>query len=122
MPRDYRGLAGVYPRDRRLGANAVAETEVSLPSRRPDHLGPVALVPSAASHGLMAAHRSTMDGSMERGYFRSRAQTAAACTLLRRASSAPSGAGMLSVVVTERRPSAVAAAHCTYPGKLPVWP
>ncbi len=29
---------------------------------------------------------------------------------------------MLSEVVTERLPSAVAAAHCTYPGKLPVWP
>ena len=56
------------------------------------------------------------------GGYLSRAQTAVACTLRMRASSAPVGAGMLSVVVTERRPAAVAAAHCTYPGKSPVWP
>lgn len=34
----------------------------------------------------------------------------------------PVGAGMLSEVVTELLPSAVAAAHWVYPGKLPVWP
>ena len=52
----------------------------------------------------------------------SSAQTAAAWSERSCCRRAPVGAAMLSDVVTERRPSAVAAAHCTYPGKLPVWP
>ena len=47
------------------------------------------------------------------GYLPSSAQTAFACTPRSWRSSAPFGAGMFSVVVTERLPSAVAAAHCT---------
>ena len=44
---------------------------------------------------------------------RSSAQTASSCTARSRLSSAPSGAGMFSDVVTTRRPSELAAAHCT---------
>ena len=46
-------------------------------------------------------------------HFPSSAQTADACTDRSRLSRAPVGAGMFSEVVTERVPSAVAAAHCT---------
>jgi hypothetical protein len=45
------------------------------------------------------------------GYFSSSAQTAVVCTARSRLKSAPLGGGMLSVVVTERLPSAVAATH-----------
>ena len=46
------------------------------------------------------------------GYPRSSAQTACACTDRSCLSSLPSGAAMFSVVVTERLPSRLAAAHC----------
>jgi hypothetical protein len=47
-------------------------------------------------------------------YFeRSSRQTAVSCIARSRASSSPLGAGMLSVLVTARRPSRVAAANCT---------
>jgi hypothetical protein len=58
----------------------------------------------------------------EERYFPSSAHTADAWTERICRSRAPAGAAIFSDVVTERRPSAVAAAHCTYPGKLPVWP
>ena len=48
-----------------------------------------------------------------RRYLPSSAQTADAWTERSCASRAPVGAAMLSDVVTDRRPSAVAAAHCT---------
>jgi len=55
-------------------------------------------------------------------YFASSAHTAEAWTDRSCWSRGPDGAAMFSDVVTERRPSAVAAAHWTYPGKFPVWP
>src|ERR1035437_3638775 len=69
------------------------------------------------------AGRGGGEGSRsERCYFPSSAHTADAWAERSCCSRASVGAAIFSVVVTERRPSAVAAAHCTYPGKLPVWP
>ena len=48
-----------------------------------------------------------------RGRPPSKAQTASACIPRKRARSRPVGAGMFSEEVIERRPSPVAAAHCT---------
>lgn len=111
--------ARLKPRRGHKKASARSSTRSSSPAGT---CSPPARCTSISAATTSANATPSASPMSQRRYFPSSAHTADAWTERSCCSRAPVGAAIFSDVVTERRPSAVAAAHCTYPGKLPVWP